>query len=316
MIALLIDHLWQSLACVMLLSLFACLTRRNSARLRLWLWRLAALKFALPLALLYGVGRWLGFPVAYTEDQAPAVLVEFTAWLGRWFAPARTAGLEGFAAWGALALLLMVTAGWAPRVLAQWRIERVRAAREALRTFQDPALEAPELGFFKAALLTLCVLAITTAPLLAGAIDDRLWRRELLVANSLSLRNGDIAMQIAAPGMGNRVRIVADESGVLVRNANLRELVALVYGVTRFDIHTDQMTTTENEGEQNHWLYWPRYDVRVTGKVRDPANFDPYALRQIVTKMIAERFGSELHLNGECQPPCGNYGVPLADDPL
>jgi hypothetical protein len=116
--------------------------------------------------------------------------------------------------------------------------------------------------------------------------------------------------------MGSRVRVIAEENGVLVRNANLRDLVALAYGVTGFHIHSDQMASSDAAGEQNHWLYWPRYDVRVTGKVREPEDFDPYALRQIVTRMIAERFGSEIHLNGKCQPPCGKYGVPLADEPL
>ena len=54
----------------------------------------------------------------------------------------------------------------------------------------------------------------------------------------------------------------------------------------------------------------------VTAPVREPENFEPYALRQTVTRLIAERFGSEIHMNGECQPPCGRYGVPLADAPL
>ena len=76
------------------------------------------------------------------------------------------------------------------------------------------------------------------------------------------------------------------------------------------------MASGEDGGRQNYWLLSPRYDVRVTAPVREPDRFDPYALRQIVTRMITERFGSEIHMNGKCQPPCGRYGVPLANEPL
>ena len=48
----------------------------------------------------------------------------------------------------------------------------------------------------------------------------------------------------------------------------------------------------------------------------EPEDFDPYALRQRMTKMLAERFGFELYLNGKCQPPCGKYGVELSPDAL
>lgn len=312
----LIDHLWQSLACLIAVSLLCVLMRHNSARLRLWLWRFAALKFLLPFALLYALGGWLGFPVAYPENEVPAMLVNFSASVRQWFAPAQSSGLEGLAALAALGVLILVSAGWAPKVFAQLRLDRMRAGHEHWKQQRNPSFSPPGLGFFKAALLTFCAILFGAGPLIAGAVDDQQWRRELLIANSLSLRAGRIEVKLAAPGMGSRLRVIADENGVRVRNANLRELLSMVYGVTNFDIYTDQMTTDENAGGRNHWLNWPRYDIQVTARVREPGHFDPYALRQIVTRMVAERFGSEVHVNGECQPPCGRYGLPLSEEPL
>lgn len=317
MAAALVDHLWQSLLFLCLCALLALLLRVNSARLRLWLWRIAALKFVVPFAWLHALGAWLGYPAAHTTDAAPALLITWSAAAARWFAPAQTAGLTGTAAFAALGLLGAVALGWSPKVVAQLRIERLRAQREYLCRLSEPSLPpARSPGFFKAALMTTLVLMVSAGPLLAGAVEDRQRHRELLIANSLSLREGRIEVKVAAPGMGTRTRVIADEKGVLVRNASLLDLVALVYGVNHFSVIGDQMASNEEGGPSNYWLLTPRYDVRVTAPVREPDDFDPYALRQIVTRMIAERFGSEIHLNGRCQPPCGRYGLPLADAPL
>ena len=315
--AVLVDHLWQSLLFLAMCALLALLLRANSARVRLWMWRIAALKFLVPFALFHLIGGWLGFPVSHVADPAPAFLVE---WLGdarRVFAPAQSVGLSGTAVIGASALLFLVAVGWAPKVVEQIRVERLRAYREFVELLRDPATPpARSVGFFKAALMSALVFAVSAGPLLAGAVDDHQHRRELLIANSLSLRAGTIVMNVAAPGMGTRTRVIADEHGVLVRNASLMDLVSLVYGVSQFSVFGDQFVSTEDGGEQSFWLLTPRYDVRVTAPVREPEDFDPYALRQIVTRLIAERFGSEIHMNGKCQPPCGRYGVPLAEDPL
>ena len=99
------DHLWQSGLCLVALALLALLFRRQSARLRLWLWRIAALKFLVPFALLYSAGKWLGFPVSDAADPAPAFLVDLFAGLEPLLAPAQFAAL-GAAASSAIALLL------------------------------------------------------------------------------------------------------------------------------------------------------------------------------------------------------------------
>jgi len=315
--AALADHLWQSLLLLALCALVALLLRPNSARVRLWVWRVAALKFLLPFALFHVIGGWLGLPVSHVSDPAPAFLVDWVAHARRVFAPAQSVGLAGIPVIAASALLLMIALGWAPKVVEQIRLERFRARREFLHILREPAAQpAHSIGFFKAALMTALVFAVSAGPLLAGAVDDHQHRREVLIANSLSLRAGTLVMNVAAPGMGTRARVIANAHGVLVRNANLMDLVSLAYGVSTFSVFGDQMTSSEDGGEQSYWLLTPRYDVRVTAPVREPEHFEPYALRQIVTRMIAERFGSEIHMNGKCQPPCGRYGVPLAEAPL
>ena len=314
--AALVDHLWQSLMLLGVCALLSPLLRGNSARVRLWLWRIAALKFLVPFALFHVIGGWLGLPVSHVSDPAPAFLVDWVAAAKRLVAPAESVGLSGNAVIGASGLLLMIALGWAPKVVAQMRVERVLAHREIMQLLREPAAHpARSLGFFKAALMTALAFAVSAGPLLAGAVDDHQHRRELLIANSLSLRAGTIDMKLAAPGMGTRARVIADPHGVLVRNASLMDLVSLVYGVSKFSVFGDQMTSSDG-GDQTYWLLTPRYDVRVTAPVREPEDFDPYALRQSVTRLIADRFGSEIHMNGKCQPPCGRYGVPLADDPL
>ena len=79
MLAGIIDHLWQSIAFAAIVFGVAYLTRRNSAALQLWLWRIAALKWLLPLGLLYALGGWLGFPVRHSAIPPPATLTEWVS---------------------------------------------------------------------------------------------------------------------------------------------------------------------------------------------------------------------------------------------
>src|SRR6188768_4098376 len=110
-----VDHLWQSIAFAAIVFGVTYLTRRNSAALQLWLWRIAALKFVLPLSPLFALGAWLGFPVRHSAIPPPPALVELVSKGLLIAAPAQTfvLGPRGTA----LALLLSgsVTAGclWA-----------------------------------------------------------------------------------------------------------------------------------------------------------------------------------------------------------
>jgi hypothetical protein len=195
------------------------------------------------------------------------------------------------------------------------RIERLRVEEEAARREADIDTVQSRPGFLASALMSSFVLVAVSIPMLAGAIEDRQQRRDRLIVNSLSLRDAHFAIKPSAAGMGTRYRIDADAHGVSIRNANIHDLVAIVYGVKRHAVITPQMMV-QGESAAHSWLHWPRYDVRVEAPVPDPRDFEPYALRQGLTKLLAEQFGLEIYVNGDCQPPCGNYHVALAKEPL
>jgi hypothetical protein len=108
----------------------------------------------------------------------------------------------------------------------------------------------------------------------------------------------------AAPGMGSRLRVIADERGVTIRNATLQEIGGLAYGVSVYMVRGQHFI---KEGEVD-WLTGPRHDVRVYGNVVEPEEFDSYALRVPLTRTLATRYGLEIYHNGKCQPPCGRWG--------
>ena len=310
------DHLWQSLLTCAVLWFFAWLARPNSAQLRLALWRISAAKFVLPYSLLYALGAWLGFPVAHSADTVPASLANSLAAMMPAFLPTQATGMGGAVALAFLALLLFAGSAWARVIHDELGLEKLRVRADAARAARDPDDHPPGLGFWKAALFTASASGVVTAILLAGAVDDRQWRRDLLIANSLSLRGAPVVMQPAAPGMGSRSRVVADDNSVLIRNTNIQDLVALAYGVNHYAVWSDQMYSYESDPADQYWLSVPRYDVRVQAPIREPREFDPYALRNPVTKLLAERFGLQIFVNQKCQPPCGSYGVSQSDAPL
>ena len=116
--------------------------------------------------------------------------------------------------------------------------------------------------------------------------------------------------------MGQRYRVVADEHGVLVRNASIRDLVAMAYGVNRYSVWVNQFIQRTEEGQIESWFLSPRYDVRANAPIREPGKFDPYALRRPVSRLLADRFGLEIYVNGSCQPPCGVYQTQISPEPL
>jgi hypothetical protein len=190
-----------------------------------------------------------------------------------------------------------------------WWIGRAlpaEAARACALPQDDPSQQP--LGFVRGAVVAACAWFIPMQALVSGAVHDRQHRYAVLMADSESLRTARIELTEAAPGMGERMRITTSADGVLIRNANLRELVAISFGVTRFDVIANQMKSSlTTADDEPHWMYWPRYDLRVTGKLNEPGMFDSYALHQRVTELLVERFGFEINVNGECQRPCGRW---------
>jgi uncharacterized protein (TIGR03435 family) len=58
-----INHLWQSSCFVLLAALLAFLLRKNSPKIRYWVWLSASLKFLIPFALLVSLGSVVPLPV-------------------------------------------------------------------------------------------------------------------------------------------------------------------------------------------------------------------------------------------------------------
>jgi hypothetical protein len=265
--------------------------------------------------LLFAIGQWMGLRVAHTADPAPAALTWATAELSPIMSPARVSSWTGTTLAIALFLALAGTIACGYFVKRHLEVERRLVEEEAARRIADVNAIAPRPGFLNAALLTVCAIGIVSIPLLGGAVDDHQRRLGRLIANSLAFRNATLRLTPAAPGLGWRYRVDVDAHGVTIRNVNIRQLVALVYGINYYRVYSDQMNS-EADPETNSWLLTPLYDLRATAAIPEPQDFDPYALHQSVTKLLAQRFGLRLEMNGDCQPPCGKYNVTMSDTPL
>jgi bla regulator protein BlaR1 len=159
-------------------------------------------------------------------------------------------------------------------------------------------------GFFKTIALLLFAVAVAMSPLLAGAESDATRRRELLDTNSRALVSADVSIGPAAGGAAAPGSVQVAHNVLLIRNSSLRELIALAYGVAPWQI--------EGAGD---WLDASRYDIRAVADapVSEPDDLDPYALRGLVTKLLASQFDLKIHVNRRCQAPCGRYALTAAD---
>jgi hypothetical protein len=312
MVAALVDHLWQSVLVLALLAIAATLARRNAAIVRLWIWRIAAIKFLVPFRVLFVIGSWLGYPIRYPGDTAPEYFVHRFALLANYFTPAQARDVAGWPLAACLLLLVIALVPCARFVHERLRDEQENHSHELARAGLDPDDRAPGLGFVLGLTFTAVVLLVLGAPVLAGAVDDRLARHALLLDDARSLRNAEVEMKPAAPGMGARARLVARADGVFIRNVSIQELAGFAYGVNRTFVWGDHF----NQRGELDWLVDARYDIRIPGRIEDPGRFDSYAMRVPITRMLALKHGLELYVNDKCQPPCGRYGVNIPEDPL
>jgi len=152
------------------------------------------------------------------------------------------------------------------------------------------------LGLIKAMLLFVATIAITAAPLFAGAVVEGAHRQQLFFVNSRALSSADLSIGPAMSGSAPPQQVIAARNEVVIRNSTLRDLVAIAYGVERWKVVGDP-----------EWLDSTRYDVRALPRVpvSDPETLDPLALQAAVTQLLASRFGLEIHVNSRCQSPCG-----------
>jgi len=76
MIALLLNHLWQSSLCVAGAGLLALTLHRDGANVRFWLWFAASVKFLVPFAVLIAAGATLLAPIVPPLNAPAVALIE------------------------------------------------------------------------------------------------------------------------------------------------------------------------------------------------------------------------------------------------
>jgi bla regulator protein BlaR1 len=152
---LVVNHLWQSSCFLLLAGLLAYALRKNSARIRYWVWLSASLKFLVPFALLVNVGSVIPRPdrqpvpvsapvFSYTLVQiaepfslSPEPIVPARA-TGQWL-PIAIGIVWGL---GVLALLLLRCRGWL-RVRATLRTGTPIDLPIPVRALVTPGAEEP-----------------------------------------------------------------------------------------------------------------------------------------------------------------------------
>lgn len=297
------DHLWQSLLCFALLAALAAMTRAHSAKVRLWLWRIAAVKWLVPFSLLGAVGAWFGFPIRYAGDPPPAFAVKLVDRLSPWFS--LSGWLDSRAARIAATVVLALVAVAALRwLLGHVHADALRARVEELRLEADPDDREPSLGFFRAALFTACALLVIAIPTFGGAVRASVHAHDVLDANTQNMSEARVTIRPARKGSGSRYFVDVNADGVTIRNISVRELTALAYGVNRLFVRGEHF----RDGPDEDWLVDTRHDVRIDARVLEPETFDTYALRNVITRELATNFGLEIYLNNSCQKPCGKWG--------
>jgi beta-lactamase regulating signal transducer with metallopeptidase domain len=157
------------------------------------------------------------------------------------------------------------------------------------------------LGFLKSFLLSIAAFLLAVVPLFAGTIDEATRHRQKVDHDMRVLMNADVVVQPLA-GSAGVVRLHAGDSALSIHDVSLRELLALAYDVSPGEI-----------GGRD-WLDTPRYDIRAAlpGNIASAADFDPAALRGMVTRLLAARFNLEIHVNHRCQQPCGPRALPAS----
>ena len=155
-------------------------------------------------------------------------------------------------------------------------------------------------GVFKTFSLLIATILVATAPLFAGATQDAARRHALFTSDTRSLGSAEVFVEPVAGGMRSRQEIIAARNVVEIRGSTLRDLIALAYGVKRWEIYGGP------------WLDSPRYDIRAVAQtpVSAAEDFDPEALRGLVARLLASRFDLEIRVNDRCQEPCGPDALP------
>src|SRR5580700_5829769 len=88
------NHLWQSTAFAGVVALACLALRRNSPRLRYWLWFAASMKFLIPFSLLVSTGARIQLP-----PDTPALHAVTVQQISTYFAPVAVAPAKATIPW-------------------------------------------------------------------------------------------------------------------------------------------------------------------------------------------------------------------------
>jgi bla regulator protein BlaR1 len=119
----LVNHLWQSSCFVLLAGLLAFALRKNSPKVRYWLWLSASLKFLIPFALLVSLGTVVPRPDRYPVSVAAPVFPNTLVQIAEPFSPTLKAIVPGHAPldWVPVAIGLVWALGFLAITLARCR---------------------------------------------------------------------------------------------------------------------------------------------------------------------------------------------------
>jgi hypothetical protein len=226
----------------------------------------------------------------------PEAVRQVAASLGSLVAPVENHVTSSGALAGSLALALALTVICAAVIRREWSRARCAQLAEEARELLGESPPVP-LGFLKSTTLSAAAVLVVMVPMFVGAVQDRLQRQAALASDTLNLGDARISLTEVAHQFGGRTEIHTDARGVTIRYINLQDLVALVYGLGKFEVY----------GGALPWLENPHYDVRIVGRLSAPDIFDPYSLRQPVTQYLYDQYGVSIRVNGDCQDPCVNH---------
>ena len=138
-----INHLWQSSCFALLAGLLAFVLRKNSPKVRYWVWLSASLKFLIPFALLVGLGgvvpRPTRHPVSVAAPVFPNTLVQIAQPFSPTFKP--TVPVHTPLDWAPVAIGVVWALGFLAILLARCR--SWLGFRAALRTSTPIELPIP-----------------------------------------------------------------------------------------------------------------------------------------------------------------------------
>jgi bla regulator protein blaR1 len=138
-----VNHLWQSSCFALLAGLLAFLLRRNSPKVRYWVWLGASLKFLIPFALLVSLGSIVPRPAQHSPRVAAPVFPNTLVQIAQPFSPAPRPVVSAHAPldWARAAIGLVWALGFFAILLARCR--SWLEFRAALRTSTPVALPIP-----------------------------------------------------------------------------------------------------------------------------------------------------------------------------